>query len=159
MKIDCNWAVVAKCQAKNNGVWEPFEKIVAAFQYPFNADDFIGKCLPQENRECFYIKYLPDLYKEREETAARTDGKREATSKARAEGVCDYRLWTAEELISGYSWEMKRINQDDAKSTKKLIREELKRRFNATLKLLDDEQTKENPLGTYKYLLNVTDHK
>lgn len=159
MKIDCNWAVVAKCQAKNNGVWEPFERIVAVFCYPYNADDFIEKCLPKENRECFYKKYLPDLYKEREATATRKGGKREPTSKACAEGVCDYRLWTTEELISGYSWEMKRINQDDAKVTMKLIKEELKRRFDATLKLLDDEQTKENPLGTYKYLLNVTDYK
>lgn len=159
MKTDCDWAVVAKCQAKNNGILENFEMTVATFRYPFNGEEFIEKCLPRENRECFYIKYLPDLYKEREASAARTDGKREATSKARAEGVCDYRLWTTEELINGYSWEMKRINQDDAKFTKKLIREELKRRFDATLMLLDDEQTKENPLGTYKYLLNVTDCK
>ena len=57
-------------------------------------------------------------------------------SKARMDGLCDYRLWTTAEL------------------TKSLIRKELKRRFNATLRLLDDEQTDENPMGTFRYLLN-----
>ena len=35
-----------------------------------------------------------------------------------------------------------------------MIRKELKRRFDATLRLLDDEQTTQNPKGTYRYLLN-----
>ena len=34
-------------------------------------------------------------------------------SRARLEGICDYRLWTTEELIEGYAWEAKRINQKD----------------------------------------------
>ena len=34
------------------------------------------------------------------------------------------------------------------------IKKELKRRFDATLRLLDDEQTMENPKGTFRYLLN-----
>ena len=49
---------------------------------------------------------------------------------------------------------MKRINQEDRKRTQRLIKQELKRRFDATLRLLDDEQTTENPKGTYRYLLN-----
>ena len=155
MYNDCKWAVIAKCQAKNGGVWEPFEKVVAMFCYPHEADDFIMKCLPEENRDCFYKKYLPDLYKDIDVKASRNDGKREMTSKARAEGDCTYKFWTTEELIEGYSWEMKRINQDDALLTKKLIKKELKNRFDKTLKMLDDEQTKENPAGTYKYLLCV----
>lgn len=73
-------------------------------------------------------------------------------SKARANGICDYRLWTTEELIEGYAQEATRINRMDAQATKRLIKEELKRRFNATIKLLDDEQTTENPHGTYRYL-------
>jgi hypothetical protein len=75
-------------------------------------------------------------------------------SKARADGICDYRLWTTEELIEAYAFEAKRINQKDREDTQRLIRQELKRRFDATLRLLDDEQTTENPKGTYRYLLN-----
>ena len=75
-------------------------------------------------------------------------------SRARAEGICDYRLWTTEELIEAYAWEAGRINQEDRKRTQRLIKQELKRRFDATLRLMDDEQTTQNPKGTYRYLLN-----
>ena len=75
-------------------------------------------------------------------------------SRARTEGICDYRLWTTEELIEAYAWEAGRINQEDRKRTQRLIKQELKRRFDATLRLLDDEQTTQNPKGTYRYLLN-----
>ena len=75
-------------------------------------------------------------------------------SRARLEGICDYRLWTTEELIEGYAWEADRINQKDREITQRLIKKELKRRFNATIRLLDDEQTVKNPKGTYRYLLN-----
>ena len=75
-------------------------------------------------------------------------------SRARAEGNCNYRLWTTEELIEAYAFEAKRINQKDREDTQRLIKRELKRRFDATLRLLDDEQTTENPKGTYRYLLN-----
>ena len=80
---------------------------------------------------------------------------REKHSKARLDGICNYRLWTTEELIEGYAFEGDRIDRTDAEKTKKLIKAELKRRFDATLKLLDDDQTIENPLGTYMYLLNL----
>ena len=75
-------------------------------------------------------------------------------SRARTEGSCDYRLWTTEELIEAYAWEAGRINQEDRRRTQRLIKQELKRRFDATLRLLDDEQTTQNPKGTYRYLLN-----
>lgn len=74
------------------------------------------------------------------------------TSRARMEGNCDYRLWTTEELIEGYAWEAGRINQRDRETAQRLIKKELKRRFDATLRLLDDEQTTANPKGTYRYL-------
>ena len=74
-------------------------------------------------------------------------------SRARAEGICNYRLWTTQELIEAYAWEAGRINQEDRKQTQKLIKKELRRRFNATLQILDDEQTVENPQGTYRYLI------
>ena len=75
-------------------------------------------------------------------------------SKARLAGICNYRLWTTEELIEAYAWEAQRINQKDRETAQRLIRKELKRRFDATLRLLDDEQTTQNPKGTYRYLLN-----
>ena len=34
-------------------------------------------------------------------------------SRARLEGICDYKLWTTEELIEAYAFEAKRINQKD----------------------------------------------
>ncbi len=74
-------------------------------------------------------------------------------SRARAEGICNYRLWTTEELIEAYAWEAGRINQEDRKITQRLIKKELRRRFNATIQLLDDEQTTENPQGLFRYLI------
>ena len=155
MQNFCNWAVVARCSAKNNGIDTTFFRVIGVFNYPYQADEFIEKCLPVENRACFFKQYLPDVNKKWEEIVQPNAGKRECSSKARIDGNCNYRLWTTEELISGYSWEMHRNNQDDAKQTKELIKAELKRRFDATLNLLEDEQTKDNPLGTYLYLLNV----
>ena len=75
-------------------------------------------------------------------------------SRARLEGICDYRLWTTEELIEAYAFETGRINQKDREITQRSIKKELKRRFDATLRLLDDEQTTQNPKGTFRYLLN-----
>ena len=75
-------------------------------------------------------------------------------SRARLEGICDYRLWTTEELIDAYAWEAKRISQKDREIAQRSIKRELKRRFDSTLRLLDDEQTTKNPKGTYRYLLN-----
>ena len=74
-------------------------------------------------------------------------------SEARKNGICDYRLWTTEELIEAYAFEAKRINQKDREIAQKEIKKELKRRFNATLLLLDDKQTEYNTAGTFKYLL------
>ena len=75
-------------------------------------------------------------------------------SRARLEGICDYRLWTTEELIEAYAWEAGRINQKDREIAQRSIKQELKRRFDSILRLLDDEQTTDNPKGTYRYLLN-----
>lgn len=74
-------------------------------------------------------------------------------SKARMEGICDYRLWTTQELIEAYAFESTRINQLDKEVAQKAIKKELKRRFNATILLLDDSQTTYNSEGTFKYLL------
>ena len=77
-----------------------------------------------------------------------------AHSKARLEGYCNYRLWTTEELIEIYAFEAKRYNQKARETAQREIKAELRRRFNATLRLLDDEQTTNNWKGTYRYLLN-----
>lgn len=82
---------------------------------------------------------------------------REKHSKAKLNGICNYRLCTTEELIEAYALESSRINLQDKEIAQNAIRKELKRRFSATLRLLDDEQTINNPTGTYRYLLNVTD--
>ena len=65
----------------------------------------------------------------------------------------NYKYKTTEELIKAYAFETTRSNKNDREFAQRKIKEELKRRFNATLSLLDDEQTTENPTGTYKYLL------
>ena len=79
---------------------------------------------------------------------------REKMSPAKANGSSWYRGWTTEELIHGYIFERDRINQADLQQTRKLIRNELERRFAATMAMLDDENAK-NPDGIYRYLLNI----
>ena len=74
-------------------------------------------------------------------------------SRARAEGNCNYRLWTTQELIEAYAWEAGRINKEDRRQTQRLIKKELRRRFSATIQLLDDDQTTENPQGLFRYLI------
>ena len=59
------------------------------------------------------------------------------TSRARRNGVCNYRLWTTEELIDSYAFEATRIDQKDRETTQRLIKEELKRRFETILGFLD----------------------
>ena len=49
------WAVMAKCEAKNNGKVEQFERKIAEFDDPFHAQDFIDKCLPKREAGTFYI--------------------------------------------------------------------------------------------------------
>ena len=65
----------------------------------------------------------------------------------------EYRYRTTEELINLYAFESTRINKEDRELSHKLIKKELKRRFAAVLELLDDEQTTDNPKGTFNYLL------
>lgn len=66
-----------------------------------------------------------------------------------------YRMKTTEELINMYAFENTRINDSDREQTQKSIKKELRARFESTIKLLDDNQTTENPKGTFNYLLNI----
>ena len=66
-----------------------------------------------------------------------------------------YRFYTTEQLIEAYAFEAKRIDKKDREATQAAIKMELQRRFNATLALLDDQQTTENPKATYRYLIGA----
>ncbi len=49
-------------------------RTAAIFSSPYNAEDFIKKCLPEETRNRFYIVRIdPELEKVKEEAAARLD--------------------------------------------------------------------------------------
>jgi len=55
------WAVVAKCSAKNNGVVEEWGQISALFPYPDLAQDYIDNVLPAENKDRFRVEHLSRL--------------------------------------------------------------------------------------------------
>lgn len=50
-----NWIVIAHCEAVNNGKTEQFTREIAAFNDPWQAEDFIKKCLPQERQDAFEV--------------------------------------------------------------------------------------------------------
>lgn len=50
-----DWIVIAHCEAKNNGKIERFTREIAAFCIPWQAQDFIEKCLPVESRDKFEV--------------------------------------------------------------------------------------------------------
>lgn len=52
------WAVYAECIAKNNGKNEKFDRLLAVFITPIQAEDFIKKCLPAENISRFKVVEL-----------------------------------------------------------------------------------------------------
>ncbi len=52
------WAVYAECTAKNNGKNENFNRLLAVFTTPIQAEDFIKKCLPAENISRFKMVEL-----------------------------------------------------------------------------------------------------
>ena len=66
----------------------------------------------------------------------------------------DYlRKKTTEQLVELYAFEQGRINEDDKRQTQARIKNELKRRFNVMMELMDDKQTIANPKSTYKRLI------
>ena len=52
------WQVVAECEALNNGKTEKFDRVIAAFSNPINAEDFINNCLPKERKDKFRIEHI-----------------------------------------------------------------------------------------------------
>ena len=60
---------------------------------------------------------------------------------------------TTEELIEFYVFVDRWEDEYSKNLAKKKIKETLRKRFNSTIKMLDDWQTKENPNGTFKNIL------
>lgn len=52
---DLNWLVCFNIPANTQDDKKEKRQIIAAFRYPFEAQDFIDKCLPKETRDRFYI--------------------------------------------------------------------------------------------------------
>lgn len=52
------WAVLQECEAKNDGKIEKYKEVIALFNYPFHAEDYIKNCLPKENRDKFSIERI-----------------------------------------------------------------------------------------------------
>lgn len=64
-----------------------------------------------------------------------------------------YRFQSTKQLIENYVFEKNRIDQNDKKRAQNLILMELDRRIEEFINMLDDEQTAENPEGTYRILI------
>lgn len=64
----------------------------------------------------------------------------------------NYYTASTKQLVEAYAFEAGRINEHDRKTTRNLIRNELERRWELFINSLDDEQTAENPNGTYRIL-------
>lgn len=55
---DCTWAVCYRIDEKTQDDGKEKEQITALFSYPFQAEDFIERCLPKENRDRFYVRHI-----------------------------------------------------------------------------------------------------
>lgn len=58
---------------------------------------------------------------------------------------------TAAQLIDAYCFEHGRINEEDRKTTQRLIKKELRRRFDTMLKLMDEPDLANHPEQLYEY--------
>lgn len=65
----------------------------------------------------------------------------------------NYYTASTKQLVEAYAFEAHRINEHDRKTTQNFIRNELERRWEIFINSLDDEQTAENPNGTYQILV------
>ena len=55
---DLKWQVIAECEAKNNGKIEKFDRVIAVFANPWQAEDFIKMCLPQDRQNRFRVEHI-----------------------------------------------------------------------------------------------------
>ena len=58
---DCKWAVAHKIDKETQDDRKAKTRVVALFNTPSNAEDFIEKCLPAETKERFFIIDIDEL--------------------------------------------------------------------------------------------------
>ena len=61
MTNKCKWVVAHKIDKNTQDDRKTKIRVVALFENPINAEDFINKCLPAETKDSFFIIYLDDL--------------------------------------------------------------------------------------------------
>ena len=54
----CKWAVAYKIDGKFYDDGQERTSIVAVFNDPWKAQDFIEKCLPSENKTRFFVEHI-----------------------------------------------------------------------------------------------------
>lgn len=57
-KHNCKWAVAYKTDGKFYDDQQERTSIVAVFNDPWQAEDFIEKCLPPENKYRFFVEHI-----------------------------------------------------------------------------------------------------
>lgn len=60
---DCKWAVAYKIDKETQDDRKTKIRVVAMFNTPSNAEDFINNCLPEETKERFFIIDIDELEK------------------------------------------------------------------------------------------------
>ena len=58
---DCKWVVAHKIDKETQDDRKTKIRVVALFNTPSNAEDFIEKCLPEETKERFFIIDIDEL--------------------------------------------------------------------------------------------------
>lgn len=58
---DCKWAVAHKIDKKTQDDKKTKIRVVAMFNTPINAEDFINNCLPKETKDRFFIIDIDEL--------------------------------------------------------------------------------------------------
>lgn len=61
----CKWAVAFTVDGKFYDDGKERTSVTAVFRYPCNAEDFIAKCVPAENRDRFFVVNVDELEKEK----------------------------------------------------------------------------------------------
>lgn len=59
--IDCKWAVAHKIDKETQDDRKTKITVIALFNAPINAEDFINNCLPEESKERFFIINIDEL--------------------------------------------------------------------------------------------------
>lgn len=58
---DCKWAVAHKIDKETQDDRKTKIRVVAMFNIPVSAEDFINNCLPQDTKERFFIIDIDEL--------------------------------------------------------------------------------------------------